>query len=364
MMQDAPLSRSRPVQKPSALIEARSKVSTCVFEAEPQEPILYAALRAGVAIPYECATGTCGTCKARRIAGVTIGDWAQAPGNSYLRSDREEALLCQTRALSECSFEIPGSVNLASTMRVRPRFGWGTVARITPLTTDTVELALDLESALEFDAGQFAVLRVPHIAGYRAYSMTDHPGSSRQATFIIKRKSDGAFTDWLFSGAQRGDTIEWFGPLGKAIFVPQEQRTIVCIAGGSGIACGISILEIGCSSRHFDHFEADVFFGVRANADMFHLDRLHRFAAAFPNTLRIKVATSHDVPAPEMQERYPLLIFESGFPHEIAARDLAGRFAGRVAYVAGPPILVDVSIRMLITQGRLPVRDIRYDKFS
>jgi hypothetical protein len=43
---------------------------------------------------------------------------------------------------------------------------------------------------------------------------------------------------------------------------------------------------------------------------------------------------------------------------------LAGRFAGRVAYVAGPPILVDVSIRMLITQGRLPVRDIRYDKFS
>ena len=26
--------------------------------------------------------------------------------------------------------------------------------------------------------------------------------------------------------------------------------------------------------------------------------------------------------------------------------------------------LVDVSIRMLITQARLPARDIRYDKFS
>jgi toluene monooxygenase electron transfer component len=65
-----------------------------------------------------------------------------------------------------------------------------------------------------------------------------------------------------------------------------------------------------------------------------------------------------------MRARYPALTFESGFPHEIAARDLAGRFAGRVAYLAGPPILVDVSIRMLITQGRLPVRDIRYDKFS
>jgi toluene monooxygenase electron transfer component len=363
-MQDAPLSRSRPVQKPGALIEARSKVSSGTFAAEPQEPILYAALRAGVAIPYECATGTCGTCKARRIAGVTIGDWAQAPGNSYLRSERDEVLLCQTRALSECSFEIPGSVNLASTVRVRPQFGWGLVARIDPLTMDTVELTLDLESPLEFDAGQFAVLRVPHIPGYRGYSMTNHPGASRQARFIIKRKPDGAFTDWLFSHARRGDSIELFGPLGKATFSPQEQRTILCIAGGSGIACGISILEVGCSSRHFDHFDADVFFGVRTNADMFYLDRLHRFAAAFPNMLRIKVVTSHDVPAPEMQERYPSLIFESGFPHEVAARDLAGRFAGRVAYVAGPPILVDVSIRVLITQGRLPVRDIRYDKFS
>jgi len=363
-MQDAPLSRYRPVQKSGAIIEARSKVSTCVFEAEPQEPILYAALRAGVAIPYECATGTCGTCKARRIAGVTIGDWAQAPGNSYLRADRDEALLCQTRALSECTFEIPGSVNLASTVRVRPRFGWGTVTRIDPLTADTVELALELEQALEFDAGQFAVLRVAHIAGYRAYSMIDHPGSSRQATFIIKRKPDGAFTDWLFSRAQRGNSIEWFGPLGKAIFVPQEQRTILFIAGGSGIASAISILEVGCASRHFDHFEADVFFGVRANADMFYLDRLQRFASAFPDMLRIKVATSHDVPGPQLPQRYPSLSFESGFPHEIAARDLAGRFAGRVAYVAGPPILVDVSIRMLITQGRLPVRDIRYDKFS
>ena len=73
---------------------------------------------------------------------------------------------------------------------------------------------------------------------------------------------------------------------------------------------------------------------------------------------------SHDAPSADLRERYPSLTFESGFPHEIAARELAGRFAGRVAYVAGPPILVDVSIRMLITQGKLPVRDIRYDKFS
>ena len=129
-------------------IRAIEKRGAETFLAEIQ-----AALRAGVAIPYECATGTCGTCKARRIAGVTISDWAQAPGNSYLRSDRDEALLCQTRALSECSFEIPGSVNLASTTRVRPHFGWATVGRIEPLTADTVELLLELEPALVLVVG-------------------------------------------------------------------------------------------------------------------------------------------------------------------------------------------------------------------
>ena len=364
LMQDVSFSSPRPAPKSTALVEARSKVSGVTFEAEPREPLLYAALRAGVAIPYECATGTCGTCKARRIAGVIVGDWAQAPGNAYLRAERDEVLLCQTRALGNCTFEIPGKVSLASTARVRPSFGRGALARIDRLTSDTVELLLELDRELEFDAGQFAVLRVPHIAGYRGYSMVNHPGSSARAKFIVKRKAGGALSEWLCSRARAGDPVEWFGPLGKAIFAPQEQRTIVCIAGGSGIASIMSILEAGCSSRHFDHFEADVFFGVRTNADLFHLDKLQGFVDKFRRTLRITVATSHDLPRPEMRNRYPSLTFESGFPHEIAARELGGRFAGRVAYVAGPPILVDVSIRMLITQGKLPVRDIRYDKFS
>src|SRR5689334_15340000 len=102
VMQEGVLSPARPVAKPTALIEVRSKLSSCAFEAEPREPVLYAALRAGVAVPYECATGSCGTCKARRVSGVIVGDWAQAPGNAYLRADREEVLLCQTRALGDC----------------------------------------------------------------------------------------------------------------------------------------------------------------------------------------------------------------------------------------------------------------------
>ncbi|HEY7248147.1 MAG TPA: 2Fe-2S iron-sulfur cluster binding domain-containing protein [Xanthobacteraceae bacterium] len=364
MMHHPSLPASRSLEKPSAEIEARTKVASCAFAARPDEPLLYAALRAGVAAPYECATGTCGTCKARRLSGVIVRDWAQAPGNVYLRADRDEVLLCQTRALGDASFDIPGSLNLAWAARSRPCFGTGSVARIGRLTEDVVELMLELDGVLDFDAGQFAVLQVPHVPGYRAYSMVNHPGASRLAQFVIKQKPSGAFTSWLFSLAKAGDPIEWFGPLGKAIFTPTEQRSILCIAGGSGIASIMSILEVGCSSRHFEQFQADVFFGIRTRTDVFYLDALERFASEFPGMVRIKVAMSHDEPTSELRGRHPSLGFESGFPHEIAARDLAGSFAGRVAYIAGPPVLVDVSIRMLVSHAKLPVRDIRYDKFS
>ena len=50
------------------------------FECEPGEKILHAGLRSGVELPYECATGTCGTCKARLVSGQAQSEWPGSPG--------------------------------------------------------------------------------------------------------------------------------------------------------------------------------------------------------------------------------------------------------------------------------------------
>ena len=50
------------------------------FEAAPGEKILYAGLRARIDLPYECGTGTCGTCKARLVDGRIDDGWPDAPG--------------------------------------------------------------------------------------------------------------------------------------------------------------------------------------------------------------------------------------------------------------------------------------------
>ena len=48
-------------------------------ECTADETILFAGLRAGLALPYECASGGCGTCRARLVAGRAASRWPAAP---------------------------------------------------------------------------------------------------------------------------------------------------------------------------------------------------------------------------------------------------------------------------------------------
>ena len=71
------------------------------FECEPGEKILLAGLRSGVELPYECGTGTCGTCKARLVSGRVESEWPDAPGIRYLK-DPADLLMCQCLAREDC----------------------------------------------------------------------------------------------------------------------------------------------------------------------------------------------------------------------------------------------------------------------
>lgn len=345
------------------LIRAKTKTGVVEFEARPDEAILYAALRSGAPMPYECATGTCGTCKARRSSGEVDVRWPDAPGCTYLKPERNEFLMCQAVARSACEIEVPAPIDMKRAPVHVPVHGHAKICGVERLTHDVVAVHLETDPVLLFQPGQFIVMRTPDVTGYRAYSMVNRPDGGKRLEFVLKRKPDGRFCDWIFDADRHGAALEWFGPLGKATFDPAEQRSILAIAGGSGIASIMSILAAGHEARHFDHFEGAVFFGVRSNQDIFYAERLNAHAATFPN-LKITIALSHEAPSDDTRRRYPAINFDSGFVHEVAARDMAGRMAGRVAYLAGPPPMVDAAIRMLILQARLPASDVRYDKFG
>jgi toluene monooxygenase electron transfer component len=157
--------------------------------------------------------------------------------------------------------------------------------------------------------------------------------------------------------------VEVFGPLGRAVFRPQEARNVVCIAGGSGIAGMMSILECAMRADHFRNHKGAVFFGVRTLADTFYLAELSRYAEASHGNLEVTLALSDEVAATASHAGFPALKLESGMVHDVAARGLVGHERNFLTYIAGPPVMVDSAIRSLIAGGTF-IRDIRYDKFG
>ena len=77
-------------------------------ECAPDETILFAGLRAGLALPYECASGGCGTCRARLVAGQAISRWPGATGLSERdRRKGDRILMCQSVPDGPCQLRLP-----------------------------------------------------------------------------------------------------------------------------------------------------------------------------------------------------------------------------------------------------------------
>ena len=330
------------------------------FDALPGERVLYAGLRAGIDLPYECATGTCGTCKAKLLCGRVQDRWPAAPGRKFVKPQTGEFLMCQCAAEEALTLEVSKFVYPVEPGACVPQTCRGTVRGVRALTHDVIGFALELERPRDFDAGQFALLAPEGIA-YRAYSMCNYERGARSLDFVVKRKADGAFSEWLFGANREGARLEAFAPLGKATFEPALGKNLLCIAGGSGLAGMMSILARAAEARYFERHRGWVFFGVRTMRDAFFLKELSDLRN---DALAITVALSEEEIPASARSEWPALQFERGMVHEVAKRMMAGKYQNVRAYAAGPPPAVDAAIRVLLLDAKLTTDNIRYDKFS
>jgi toluene monooxygenase electron transfer component len=344
-------------------VVVNAKNGTRDFECEAGEKILHAGLRSGVELPYECATGTCGTCKARLVSGRTESEWPDAPGRRYLKTEAE-LLTCQSLAHDDCALEVGGTLKSPEPNISAPRVLGGVVGGLRRLTHDVAAFDVEIDAPLDFAAGQFALISAPGISGARAYSMVNFDRGAERLAFVVKKKPGGAVSEWLFGEGVGGARVGLFAPLGHATFHPGVSRHLLFIAGGSGIAGMMSILSLACQEGHFAAWDGHVFFGVRTGRDGFFLDELDAFRARYAARLSVTVALSNEDVPESLGAAYPGFVFARGFVHDVAGESMKGRYAGVRAYVAGPPPMVDASLRLLLREARLSPADIRYDKFS
>ncbi|NQV79904.1 MAG: 2Fe-2S iron-sulfur cluster binding domain-containing protein [Alphaproteobacteria bacterium] len=344
-------------------IELTGRDRAVSFDCADDQEILFAGLAAGFSLPYECGTGTCATCKASVAEGDVDPGWADAPGRRLLKEGNNEILMCQARPRSDCRLTV--RARLPDIDGFLPTSIGGEVVSVAPLNHNVFRLEIRPERPMPYDAGQFMLVGIPSVPGYRGWSMAAYDRAAETLVFTVKLMSGGSASAWLADRAKVGDAVSLLGPFGKASFRPdRDTADIVCIAGGSGLAPILAILERAHEAGHFSHHRADVFFGVRAFEDLYETDRLLTIAGEHPDHVALTMAFSETMPSPAEQERLPGVTIASGFVHDVMGQSMADRLADVMAYLAGPPPMVEAAMRVLVLQGKVPPARIRYDKFS
>lgn len=343
-------------------INVSARDSQHSFDCREDEKILHAGLRNGIALPYECGTGTCGTCKAVLAEGEVSDGWPAAPAHKYLKAQRNEFLMCQCTPRADCALELRGRI--APMDLPRPGHHVGVIADARDLNDAVIRLEVSLDSPLEFAAGQFMLLGVDGLEGRRGLSMANFEETADDLVFTVKLMPGGGLSQWLKSADRAGSRVSLFGPLGKAVYRSGDTGNLLFIAGGSGLAPMLSILACAHAGRHFETRRGHVFFGVRAAEDLYAMEELVAHQRAFPDGLELTIALSDEQPGPGLARQWPGVSFDTGFVHEVAGQAMSGKYDDTTAYLAGPPPMVESAMRMLMTEARLPPSRIRFDKFS
>jgi toluene monooxygenase electron transfer component len=334
------------------------------FDCGAGERILRAGLVSGLALPYECATGTCGTCRGRVAAGSVHVEWDEAPGFAKLRREKGDVLMCQARPTSDCALRVPAKIIPHADPATLPAHRTARIENVRRLLPDVLDFDLALSRPMTFDAGQFVVVESPDIAGGRAYSMINFDRDTGRLRLVIKQMPGGKFSQWLFGGDPAAAELNVFGPLGRATFHPEEGKDVLCVAGGSGIAGMMAILARALREGYFKERSGRVFFGVRTLADAFYIEELAQFAAVAGGGLKVTLALSHEPVDAEVHPRFPAIGLAGGLVGDVMIRAMGGRYDNLVAFLAGPPVMVDSVLHHLTREAKMPRALVRYDKFA
>lgn len=316
------------------------------FAAELGETVLAAALRVGIDFPHSCQAGNCGACRCR----LAQGEVDIAPHSEFALSEAQrqsgQILACRAVPWSDCEIELLDEEDRV----VHPqRVLDCEVVAIEDATHDIRILKLRIIGGgpFHFSPGQYANLEAAGLPP-RPFSMATQPGREELA-FHVRRVEGGAFTGHVFGGMAAGQRIKVRGPAGDAYLRDGHAGPILCIAGGSGLAPIVSILDAALASD--PNRLVKLYFGARDERDVYLEDHFGRLSERHPN-FSFLIALSQ--PSGSTTRRVGLVT-------DVADADLPDP-SGYKAYLCGPPPMVDAARAMLTTRG-IPAKDIHADAF-
>lgn len=323
------------------------------YQAAAGEPVLAAALRAGLNLPHSCRSGHCGSCRARIVSGRVVYPAGELPaGITADEAAAGHALLCQARAVTELVVEIRDVRNVAD---VEIRRLPCRVESLVPLAPDVMALRLRLPAVepFPFQPGQYVDILLPD-GRRRSFSIASAPADGPRLELHVRRASDRGFTAQVFDSLRPGALLRIEGPLGQFTFNHASRRPAVFIGGGTGYAPLRSMLRQ--SMAEGSGRRVTLYWGARTAGDLYEHEWLCSQAARPGGLLDYQPVLSSPVPSPPCAARV-------GLVHEVVLEDLGTRLAGYEVYAAGPPAMIE-AIRRDFTAAGLPEAQLRFDSFD
>jgi toluene monooxygenase electron transfer component len=335
--------------------------SDVAFPCSSIDTITRAGLRAGFPMPYECNTGSCGTCKMELVSGAIDSMRPDGPGLSDRDRAKRRILGCQARPRGDCVVKV--RLEPPALDEPRPEHLALTIAATRQVTHDIREFSFELSELKPFLPGQYALVHLPGVNAPRPYSMSNIAGT-RNWQFQIKRVPGGQATGVLFDVLKHGGTVRVDGPYGHAYLRPDAPRDIVCIAGGSGIAPAVSIARGIAESASLAGRHLYFFYGGRRPADICGQDVLLALPQLRGRYTYIPVISEPGGGEPTEPAGGAIDDWSgrSGFVHEAVADLLGDSLPAYEFYFAGPPAMA-VAVQRMLIEAKVPRGQMHFDQF-
>lgn len=238
------------------------------FEQLENESIHSSAQKAGINFEYSCKTGRCSSCKCKLISGNT-DTYSDELGLSAEEKKEGYILTCVRYALDDIQIDVNdlGDLNLP-----KPRTIPCKINDIKKSVKDVVILSLRMppNSDFNFIPGQYIDIIGPK-GVKRSYSIANY-SNNQILELHIKEVQNGEFSNYWFNKASANDLLRLNGPHGT-FFLRDNDKDLIFLATGTGIAPIKSILENIKLSNGFQEKKIILLWGVRNKKD-FYLNNL------------------------------------------------------------------------------------------
>ncbi len=316
------------------------------FPVEESETLLAAGLRHGLALPFGCQSGGCGSCRVRLVSG-TIDYPFPPPALSAAEQAAGYILMCLAHARSPLTIALHQPPQLDS---LRPRQLPVRALKKEWLAHDVLCLTLKLPKGdgFQYLPGQYVDLLLAE--GRRRSFSIANKANGETLELHIRVTPNGRFANWAAHEMPERAILRLEGPLGAFYLREDSSRPIIMVAGGTGIAPIHAMLDALLEKS--PSRPTELYWGVRSERDLYLDAKLRAWADAHPQFRYVPVLSEPDVDWRGAR----------GLVHE-AVLAAHPSLAGHDAYLSGPPVMVRAGKDAFIAAG-LSADDLYYDSFD